>query len=89
MHTTIHDDPTLALRAQRAALAAEDARAREARLAAARQDEEARFAGAERIAATFGRFLRRQPARPGAEPALLPRRVERAEADSSQRRDAA
>jgi hypothetical protein len=89
MKTTIHDDPTFALVAHRAALAAQDARAREARLAAARQEEEARFIGVERVAATFGRFLRRQPTRPQTAPALLRQPNEGEQAEPIQQRDAA
>ena len=88
--TTTHDDPTATLVARRAALAAHDAREREARLAAAQRQEEARGVGAERVAATFGRFLRRTTVRPQSTPVpLLRRRGKRERAEPQQRRDAA
>lgn len=85
MKTTINDDPTSALIARRAALAAQDAREREARLMAARRREEARFVGAEHFAATFGRLLRRQTPRPQAAPTPLQRRGDREQAEAQQR----
>jgi hypothetical protein len=90
MNMMINDDAALALAARRAALATQDAREREARLAAARQQEEDRFAGMDRVAATFGRLLRRQGAQPRSRPVALPRRRdERDGAGSHRRRDAA
>lgn len=89
MKISIDDDPTCALIACRAALAAQDARAREARLAAAQQEEEARFDGVERIAATFGRFLRRQSTRSQPTPTLLRQHDEQEQAGAVQERDAA
>jgi hypothetical protein len=86
MKIAINDDPILALVAQRAALAAQAALEREARLAAARQQEEARFVRAERIAATVGRFLRRPIALPEAAPVPLLQRRDRGDQEASQQR---
>lgn len=54
-------DQVAALAAHRAALAAQEARERTARLAEARRQEEARFMAANCLAAAVGRLLHRQP----------------------------
>jgi len=89
MKTAIYDDPTAALAAQRAALAAEDARTREARLAAARRREEDRITEAGRVAARVGRFLRRQTPQIQAAPLPLRQRQDEREQATTRRRDAA
>jgi len=90
MKITIDDDATAVLIARRAALAAQDAQERETRLVAARQQEEARFVEAGRIATTFGRFLRRTTMRPQPAPTpLLQRRGDREQAAAQPRQDAA
>ena len=84
-------DPMIAaLAAQRAALAAQDARAREARLAAARRREESRITEAGRVATRLGRFLRRELPRTQPTPTpLLRRHDEHEQTTTSNCRDAA
>lgn len=89
MKRAIFDDPTSVLASQRAALSALDARERETRLAAARQREEARFVEADRVAATFGRFLRRTTARPQSVPVPLRRQHGEHEQAAARQQDAA
>ena len=89
MKRLIDDDPIAALAAHRAALALQNARAREARLAAARRREEARITEAGRVAARVGHFLRRQATQPPAAPLPLQRGRDGREQASQRRRDAA